>query len=44
MARKQIYETDAVKSFYRRISVASRRKYDHALVAIRQSFLCRARS
>ena len=42
MAGKQIYETDAVKSFYGRMSAASRRKYDHALVAIRQFGYLRA--
>ena len=42
MAGKQIYETDAVKAFYEKMSEASRRKYDHALVVIRQFGYLRA--
>ena len=42
MAGKQIYETDAVKAFYEKMSAASRRKYDHALVVIRQFGYLRA--
>ena len=36
MAGKRIYETDAVKDFAAGMSAASKRKYDHALAALRQ--------
>ena len=37
MRGKRIYETEAVKAFYAKMSAASKRKYDHALAVLRQN-------